>query len=704
MDSRGKRENDGDIKSPSITRRLCRRSIKITALSRLLPPQAAALVCWIPAAARPRVGGGGNDEDFGGNDGEKGGNGGNLDIGGFCGIVILASRVFRRAEQTKGAVMQNEHNINNKQNETNFPVENNLPKNFPVNATKGAQVLALVLVIGAAVFTNGDQTAIAANAPVQPHSGILISTPPPPTHNLKARKGAYIAGKGHSRANTFADFWRQSQSQLLSDLDNALAAKAENALADYESVKKADVQLQTTLGNRKGAIAVNVVGAFADSESSAFGWQVRAYSGESKSKGGNVGIFWRRIENEVLYGANLFGDYEKSKYGEFLRYGIGGEVQNAYVSFAANYYAPITNEKSVNSTLVALSREGYDANLRINIPPLDFLKVAADYYHYDGKYSLAADNGFRYGLELQPISDLRIGIFYDDGGEEFGGNIAYTYNIAAPAKAESNFAPDLFSPVLREYQQRIITAAIGPGISLRISIVEVMTTRITNAAITTTTTVRMAEVITRATTEIPTMTATRMASVRLNVVDVPAPGINASTFSRYLLTLPPASENPPYTLTIMHDLRRAEGSDSDYVQDTPTPFEGRFNRGVAMYVVIVVEGSEQFISVATTLTNITVMTMAATETETIMIMLAMTIITRLTTFATMIITLGLTTNAEVNIDSRLPSFPPSSFPPSLPIMTGLAFAKKPLGISITSPPFVVVRRKGFAAKPPPLVL
>ena len=70
--------------------------------------------------------------------------------------------------------------MQNQQNETNFPVENNLPKNFSVNATKGAQVLALVFVIGAAVFTNGDQTAIAANASVQPHSGILISTPPPP--------------------------------------------------------------------------------------------------------------------------------------------------------------------------------------------------------------------------------------------------------------------------------------------------------------------------------------------------------------------------------------------------------------------------------------------------------------------------------------------------------------------------------------------
>ena len=72
--------------------------------------------------------------------------------------------------------MQNEQNANNKENETNFPVKNN----FPVNATKGAQVLALVFVIGAAVFTNGDQTAIAANASVQPHSDILISTPPPP--------------------------------------------------------------------------------------------------------------------------------------------------------------------------------------------------------------------------------------------------------------------------------------------------------------------------------------------------------------------------------------------------------------------------------------------------------------------------------------------------------------------------------------------
>ena len=477
---------------------------------------------------------------------------------------------------------------------------------------------------------------------------------------------------------------------MLSDLDNALAAKAENALADYESVKKADVQLQTTLGNRKGAIAVNVVGAFADSESSAFGWQVRAYSGESKSKGGNLGIFWRRIENKVLYGANLFGDYEKSKYGEFLRYGIGGEVKNAYVSFAANYYVPITNEKSVNSTLVAFSREGYDANLRIAIPQLDFLKVAADYYHYDGKYSLAADNGFRYGLEVQPIDDLRIGVFYDDGGEEFGGNIAYTYNISPPQKRESKvaFSPDLFSPVLREYQQRIITAAIGPGISLRISVIGMATIRTTTAEVAMTTTGSVpSNTITSYATVHNTMLANRAASAQVTGYHQVSRQSHVvfTTQAKILLTLPPSGSPRPWAITITRDL----GNNffprmGVFVHESPIADQGDeyiLHDGELLYSLTVVQGSEELIDASSmdmVMTATTGTTRMTTFMDTLMSITTspmMTITTFRPLFGTMIITLGLTTNAEV--DSRLPSFPPSSFPPSLPIMAELAFAKKP---------------------------
>ena len=91
------------------------------------------------------------------------------------------------------------------------------------------------------------------------------------------------------------------------------------------------------------------------------------------------------------------------------------------------------------------SQEGYDFNLRLNVPQLDFLKVRTDYYNYHGKYGGGNDKGLRYGLEVQPISDLRIGVFYDDGGEKFGGDIAYTYNFGnrqSSPKRESEFAPD----------------------------------------------------------------------------------------------------------------------------------------------------------------------------------------------------------------------------------------------------------------------
>ena len=45
-----------------------------------------------------------------------------------------------------------------------------------------------------------------------------------------------------------------------------------------------------------------------------------------------------------LYTALMsFVDYEDGDYGEFLRYGIGGELQNRYAAFAMNYYLPGMN-------------------------------------------------------------------------------------------------------------------------------------------------------------------------------------------------------------------------------------------------------------------------------------------------------------------------------------------------------------------------
>ena len=479
--------------------------------------------------------------------------------------------------------------------------------------------------------------------------------------------------------------------ELFSALDNALSQKAQDTLTEFAAVKKADVQLQTQLGNRKGQIAANVIGAFAESQNSAFGWQLRGYGAENNNRGANAGIFFRRLDGESLYGINSFVDYESGKYGDFLRYGIGGELQNRYAAFAANLYLPITDDKHKGST-VAFSQKGYDANLRINIPQFDFLKVRADYYHYSGEYGVENDKGFRYGLELQPINNLRIGAFYDDGGEKFGGDIAYIYDISPPQKRESTgFAPDLFSPVLREYSQRITTAETTPFAFITTAITT--TGRITTSAMTTAIFSTMAGLRTTTYMTAAGLTATRMASVHFTarfdgMAGAASYSYVATTQFKYLITLPPVSElTTPLFITLDRDFSRSasefriiESNHALFVVGDPQSSPPGFSLNLTATIT---EGSEDFVSVATTLTTGTTrMTAADVITETgMMTMMAMTSDLIITTFTTTRITITATIGAA-KVDSHLPPSFPLSFPP-FPQVPKLALA------AIPRPPIVI---------------
>ena len=516
---------------------------------------------------------------------------------------------------------------------------------------------------------------------------------------------------------------------MFSALDNALSQKAEDTLTEFAAVKKADVQLQTTLGNRKGQIAANVIGAFVESQSSAFGWQVRAFGAEDGGKGANVGVFYRNITDYTKIGMNSFVDYEDGDYGEFYRASIGGEISTSEYSFAANYYLPITDDKRGGGK-VAFSQKGYDANLRIAIPRLDFLKVAADYYHFDGEYGVEDDKGLRYGLEVQPINDLRIGVFYDDGGEKFGGDIVYAYNFGNRQKREStaDFSPDLFSPIVREYSQRILITTTERIEVLRTptfttfitTTIPPMTTRniianfitlinsITMATATITNAMTMAGMTTTMAMTIMTMTATRRASVLFNfrtdfrnILQGRDEFLVFSTRVDFLLTLPTLDTQEPYVLTLMNRdlLAELSGTQPLLIVDASSPGNIGLRAGhlggqtpaTGPFTITIVEGSEKFISVAVMLSITTKMTAADIITETEMTLSAamttrmtnaatpttMEIITAATTtisisitFATSTITIG-----AAKVDSHLPpSFPPLSFPP-FPQLPNLALAE-----------------------------
>ena len=513
---------------------------------------------------------------------------------------------------------------------------------------------------------------------------------------------------------------------MFSALDNALSQKAEDTLTEFAAVKKADIQLQTTLGNRKGQIAANVIGAFVESQSSAFGWQVRAFGAEDGGKGANVGVFYRNIADYTKIGINSFVDYEDGDYGEFYRASIGGEISTSEYSFAANYYLPITDDKRGGGK-VAFSQKGYDANLRIAIPRLDFLKVAADYYYFDGKYGGEDDKGFRYGLEVQPINDLRIGVFYDDGGEKFGGDIVYAYNFGIPQKREStaDFSPDLFSPVVREYSQRILITTterievlrtptlttfmtttipamtavniIGNFITLINSITmatSTITTAMTMFGITTTT--EMTTAMTMETRDANAIFTMRLLNGIYNYV--------STTRAKISLTMPPAITPRPWVLTITRNLELEFNaqqqpliiqSNQPVAVGRPFSFGGNGHGGTRTFIITVAEGSEEFISITTMMTTETEMTAANVSTTTEMTLSAamttrmtnaatpstMEVITPermittavMTAFLIRTITLGLPTTT---IGAAIDNFHlPPSFPPPFPQVPKLALGK-----------------------------
>ena len=301
--------------------------------------------------------------------------------------------------------------------------------------------------------------------------------------------------------------------------------------------------------------------------------------------------------------------------------------------------------------------------------------------------------------------------FYDDGGEKFGGDIAYTYNFGIPQKRESKvaFSPDLFSPILREYSQRIMTAQLGPQLRFITTAISVMTATIITPEMVNINIMTMAEIRTTTFATSITMSATRTASVHFTT-RVDAGNVFyvvITTQFKYLITLPLAGQiTHPFITTINRNWDLSVSGRDEGIVIVSGPGSGFAVGGSwnfqteANHTITVVQGSEEFVSVAITLTTGTTrMTMEEViSTSSMTLSEEMTITTRLTFFATSTIGAEITTGAA-KVDSHLPpSFPPSSFPqmpkiavvdfripPSFPQLPKLALAA----------PVILARRAGI---------
>ena len=248
-------------------------------------------------------------------------------------------------------------------------------------------------------------------------------------------------------------------------------------------LRTAELDVKSSLGNRVGSFGINFLGALRESSEDAVAWQFRAQKGlgSDSRAGGSAGLIYRRVEQEVLLGANVFTDYETHELGNFWRWSFGAEARSQWIDLFANYYDGITDDEigtDESGAFTAYSADGYDVQVNVHSPTIKWFTAVATYYNFDD----GEDSGLRYGAKLRPPqANLEFEIYRDtaDEGNNFGGIISWNHRFGkshTARRGSDGFDPHdyFFEPVQREYTQRIRKEYTADGSSRGVTQLQVV--------------------------------------------------------------------------------------------------------------------------------------------------------------------------------------------------------------------------------------
>ena len=244
-------------------------------------------------------------------------------------------------------------------------------------------------------------------------------------------------------------------------------------------IRTLEFDLQSELGGRRAQVGLNVLGALRESNDEAIAWQFRGFK-SSGGLGGNTGLIWRRAvaNDRALAGANVFLDYETYADENFWRGSAGAELRSAWADVFGNVYRGFSDDVKKNNR-TTYTADGYDVELNVHSPELPWLVGEVAYYNFEGKAGDKDDDGVRFGLRFNPLTDLELGVEYDngdsddDGKKKWAARIRYSGEFGGVLKAQyrpstnsGNFEPRdwFFAPVEREYSQRIRRAGTASNI------------------------------------------------------------------------------------------------------------------------------------------------------------------------------------------------------------------------------------------------
>jgi len=153
----------------------------------------------------------------------------------------------------------------------------------------------------------------------------------------------------------------------------------------------------------------------------------------------NLGLGYRRIvQDNLILGANLFGDYQDLH--EHGRLGLGLEALGEILEARFNSYFGVSGKREVADTSTSTSYEkavdGLDYELGAPLPYLPWLKFYTSGFRYD--YKKASDReGWKTRLEAKLNECITLEFYtWDDnkGEQEYGGRLRV--NIAFDKMAD----------------------------------------------------------------------------------------------------------------------------------------------------------------------------------------------------------------------------------------------------------------------------
>lgn len=163
----------------------------------------------------------------------------------------------------------------------------------------------------------------------------------------------------------------------------------------------------------------------------------------------NVGLGYRYVteDHSALVGTNVFYDHEWNEGHDRVGYGI--EAKMGAVDLTANYYDAVSGAKSVSATEDERALDGYDVELRSQIPYMPWARLGVGYYKWDG-VDFDDVEGIRVALDMDVTPNLGVEVGFSDDDDDtqdtqFFANLVYSFGTDGKARALSDNTGTLFS-------------------------------------------------------------------------------------------------------------------------------------------------------------------------------------------------------------------------------------------------------------------